>query len=399
VDIGLILTPTRILLLIAFIPAVITVLKTRDLRLQTFDWFVLSMALWLFLGILVNNGSDRAFKFGGSLALEMLGGYLIARAYVRTPAQFSGAVRFYVMLVAILGVIAAPEALFKYKLLPYFQVSNLEGAEGMRLGMHRAAATLDHPILYGVFCTTSLGLAWYTFRKLARWFALCAISLSALFAVSSAALLACALTLAFIVWERLTRLLPYRGVITLCGIALLLLFLQSLAQGSIIGVILRLVTLDPWTAYYRQIIWEYVTANVEASPLFGIGLNDWARPSWMTSSVDSFWLVVSLFGGIPPIIFIVAAIALLILRINAKCVVQDALRRPMRVGWTAAILVLCVQAFTVHYWGSMHSFFFFVVGLGAWMTDSKGGPTRRVFPRKDAVYVMPARALAGRRLL
>ena len=33
-----------------------------------------------------------------------------------------------------------------------------------------------------------------------------------------------------------------------------------------------------------------------------------------------------------------------------------------------------MQAFTVHYWGAMYAIFFFVLGLGAWLTD---GETRQ----------------------
>jgi hypothetical protein len=142
--------------------------------------------------------------------------------------------------------------------------------------------------------------------------------------------------------------------------------------------------LDPWSAYYRQIIWEHATANIRASPWFGIGLNDWVRPSWMTPSVDCFWLVIGLTAGFPAIGFLVAAILLLLARVHAgRAFVEDAQRRRMRLGWTVAVLALCMQAFTVHYWGAMNSFFFFILGLGAWMSDSRSGLRPKAIRRRS----------------
>jgi hypothetical protein len=50
--------------------------------------------------------------------------------------------------------------------------------------------------------------------------------------------------------------------------------------------------------------------------------------------------------------------------------------RRARLGWTAAVLALCMQACTVHYWGAMHSFFYFMLGLGAWMVSISRHPMR-----------------------
>ena len=380
---GLNLTPIRMLLLVVFIPAFVTLCKIRDLRLQAFDWLIIFFAAWLLAGLLVNNGPERAFKYGGSLALEVLGGYLIARAYVRTPSQFGRTVRWYVWLVAIIGAFAIPEALFDARIFDFLKTAVPEDHFALpaddnnyiRFGLRRAAVTFDHPILYGAFCATSFGLAWYVYiNNPVRWIVLCAILSSAFLSVSSAALLACALAGGFIVWEKLTRFIRYRTAITLSVVAAVLIVLQVMANRSLLAVILPFVSLNHWTAYYRLLIWEYATANISASPLFGIGLNDWERPAWMPPSVDSFWLVVALTGGFPAVTALVVAVVLLLARVHVRRGFVEATERwQTRFGWTVAVLALCMQALTTHYWGAMHSFFFFVLGLGAWMSDSKKG--------------------------
>ena len=40
-------------------------------------------------------------------------------------------------------------------------------------------------------------------------------------------------------------------------------------------------------------------------------------------------------------------------------------------AWTTALVVMCVQAATVHVWGQLYMFFFFLAGAGAWMADKQ----------------------------
>jgi len=301
---------------------------------------------------------------------------------VRTPSQFGRTVRWYIWLVAIVGTLAIPEALFDWRMFAFLDTTapnhfapSTDEDNYIRFGLHRAAVTFDHPILYGVFCATSFGLAWYVYiNNQVRWIVLLIIFFSTFFSVSSAPLLACALTGAFIACEKLTRRFVYRTAIALSIIVAVIILLDIAANRSPIAVILPFVSLNHWTAYYRLLIWENATTNILNSPIFGIGLNDWVRPDWMPPSVDSFWLLVALTGGIPAITALVVAVVHLLARVHVRRGFVEAKERwQTRFGWTVAVLAVCVQGLTVHYWGAMHSFFFFVLGLGAWMSDSKEG--------------------------
>jgi hypothetical protein len=374
---GLHLTPLRTFLLITMIPALVTLFRRRDVRFHVFDAAVVLLAFWLFLGLSVNNGIDRGFKYGGAVGLEAIGGYLIARAYIRSAAEFRRMLLAFLALIVIVGLFAIPEAVFGVRTFSFLgsgavdvlALSN-ENSNYRRLGLFRASVTFDHPILYGAFCATALGMVWYGFAKNLRlWYALGAIFAATFLSVSSAPLLACFVVAAFIVWEKMSRLILQRAAITLWSVAFLAIVIEVFSTRSIAAVFLPFVSLDQWTAYYRLLIWEHASANILQNPLFGIGLNDWVRPRWMPPSVDCYWLVVGLIGGLPAVGFVVTFIVALLAQVHRRREAEPPERWQTRYAWTAGVLALCLMAFTVHYWGAMHSFFFFILGSGAWMVD------------------------------
>jgi hypothetical protein len=64
----------------------------------------------------------------------------------------------------------------------------------------------------------------------------------------------------------------------------------------------------------------------------------------MPPSVDSFWLVVALTGGIPAITALVVAVVHLLARVHVRRGFVEAKERwQTRFGWTVAVLAVCVQ--------------------------------------------------------
>jgi hypothetical protein len=381
---GLALIPVRVILLLFFVPAIAQLAKSRDFRLQPFDCFLVLGLIWLIIALMVNNGAEKGFKYGGSLVLEALGGYILARAYIRNHAQFADAVRSYFLFVLVTLAVAFPEAFLKIKFV-HALASALTGnpdvaltSEAGRLGLERATSTFDHPILYGVFCATSLGLVWYLYHgRPLRWVLAGVIAFATFCSVSSAPLLAYLMAVAFILWERYTRGVPHRAAITITAGAVIFLVLEVFSNRSAVEVLIGFIALDSWTAYYRVLIWQNAFVDLTNHPLFGVALNAWTRPKWMTSSVDAFWLVTALSGGLPTTALLGLMLVTLLKKVHAPTGLRETRERWLcRFGWTAAVLALCLQAFTVHYWGSMHSLFFFILGMGAWMTDSRSGLVR-----------------------
>jgi hypothetical protein len=398
---GLALIPVRIVLLCFLVPAAMRLASARELRIQAFDWLLMLAFLWLLLALIANNGAERGIKFGGSLALESLGGYILARAYVRSYAQFAYAVRTYFVFVMVAAAIAVPETFFRFQFVHDLaaSISGLPkaviGNEAGRLGLARANSSFDHPILYGVFCASSLGLVWYLYAaRPVRWLKALAIAAATLCAVSSAPLLAYCMIAGFITWERWTRTIAQRVAITL-GIVLAFFTVVEVASNrTAIEVFIGMVALDSWTAYYRVLIYTNASIDLVNSPWIGVALNSWTRPAWMTGSVDSFWLNIALMGGLPAIALMAAGMLALLVGVHRRRGAGETRERwQARFGWTATMLAFWLQAFTVHYWGAMNSLFFFLLGLGAWLTDASTGlqPAQRKAPAAR----MPARGTRG----
>ena len=101
-------------------------------------------------------------------------------------------------------------------------------------------------------------------------------------------------------------------------------------------------------------------------PLFGIGLHDWTRPEWMNSSIDSFWLLMTLQHGI------LASALLLFVCLYAVFHVLNSLHqhhpasRWMIQSWILAFMSLILIGFTVDYFGKIQPLFFFVLGSIGW---------------------------------
>ena len=85
---GLRLPPHRIALLLVAPFAVYRIISRPDTRIRLFDILFFTYAFWV-LWVYHQHGPDNgSFVYGGSIALESFGGYVVARAYVRSYDDF-----------------------------------------------------------------------------------------------------------------------------------------------------------------------------------------------------------------------------------------------------------------------------------------------------------------------
>ena len=157
---------------------------------------------------------DKALQSGSSQFLEAVGGYVVARAYVRSALQFRATARLLFALAMVAGAAAAAESIFYVHWVKNIAIS-ISGAAPTwifesRLGLMRAAATFDHPIQFGTFCVGVFALLCFLEPDALKRFALAAIvGLAAFFSLSSAVFIGLFLVLAGAVWERATRPIPF----------------------------------------------------------------------------------------------------------------------------------------------------------------------------------------------
>lgn len=240
--------------------------------------------LWTIGAYASHTGKD-GFVYGGSLALEALGGYFVARAFVRTGDELRATMRAFVTAIVIAALFALPEALFGQiythdllrQLTGYHHPIGIE----TRLGLTRAYGTFDHPIHYGTFCAALLALFWYAERRTTtRRINAGTMTLATFLGLSSAPMLCLGLQGGMLLWDRVTRRIKSRMTITLTALVGLYIGMSAFSNRSPIAFIATGMTLDPWTGFYRLQYWEAGMQNVWANPWTGIGLGDWERPWW-----------------------------------------------------------------------------------------------------------------------
>lgn len=381
------LSPHRLVFLL-FIPFAIWRLVMRpECRLQVYDIPFFGLAFWQTFVFAYHAGS-AGFAYGGSWSLESLGAYTIARAYIRDleTLQASLSIVFYSIVVA--GLIATLDTLTS----SYFTHDVLRamlGGEPMppvefRRGIARAASTFDHPIHYGTYCVTMFALIWMA-EPQKTWRVVRAVGLgaAAILSMSSAPILSLGLQAGMMLWNRYTGFIPFRTQLTLTVLAGLYVGALLVANRSPLQILISIATFDPWTGFYRMLIWDFGLDNLWSSPWVGIGMADWERPKWMVSStIDAYWLVLALRTGIPAFLLLVTGIALIgygvVKRGRGS---HDPMRRRISAGWMISLVSICLLGATVHYWNVPHALFYFFLGLGGCIAN----------PRRVAA---PARAAA-----
>jgi hypothetical protein len=375
---GLRIPPHRLALLLLLPLALWRLLTQKNLKFRSFDAALLLFEIWTVGIFTFHHGTDVGLVNGGSLAVDGLGSYLVARVWVRDTAIFQATLKTIGTAIAIAALIALPEALFGQifthdalkALTGYYHPTGVE----TRLGLTRAYGTFDHPIHYGTFCAALLAMFWYAETSAFKRHRRAALLVGATFlGLSSAPILCLGLQTAMLVWERLTRGLAHRTPITLAILAGLYIGAATVMSRSPINFVATGMTLDSWTGFYRIQIWENGLENVYANPILGIGMDDWKRPWWMVAStVDAFWLVIAMREGIPAVAFLGGCIALM-----TRAVVKRGLRNPDLIvrrlsrGWIMSLIALSLIGVTVHFWNVLYAFFFFFVGLGGWLADPK----------------------------
>jgi hypothetical protein len=376
---GLRLTPTRILLLTMFVPLLIRLLAGAVGRIRAADVLLMLFMFWMVVTLLYHHGIER-FPYAMVSVVELLGGYLIGRVLVRNATDFTLLFRYIFWVLVALSPVVLVELLtdrnllqeLSRKMLPtYVKADSSYG----RLGLHRVMAGFEHPILYGLFCAAVFGpiLAILGHRKWA-WTALFLFLGFMTFAsLSSAPLLALFIQLGLMFWAwmmgRRWWLLVALGLTTYVTVDLL-------SNRTPITILIN-YTFDPGTAWTRVLTWEYGSAEVWRHPIFGIGLGDWIRPDWLTSSVDNFWLVVGMRHGAVGLLLMIAALSTslwAVMRTQGLDGQTANLRRSYVLALVAAYTALC----TVHIWGDSSSFIMLLIGAGAWFTDAVSGPPAEV---------------------
>ncbi|MCK5895969.1 MAG: hypothetical protein KAG20_04135 [Cocleimonas sp.] len=347
-------------------------------RVDLIDILLFLFILLAAASLIYNHGIQKGIESSGILAIEVLGAFYLARGLITTPKRYYRFNMLFVSILAVLVLVSVYEALAQHRILHEW-AKNITGHDSLnwklythyyvRFGIMRTTNLFAHPILYGtigaIFFPFIILLVLYRFKvsNLLRAFALLIGMISTL---SSAPLLSVAFQGMTAVlaqyWTGAKRLWVAVAFFAISAF----LIIEAMSNRGFFAILISYLTFNPVTGYYRMLQWEYSMDDIAANPVFGIGLHDWSRPEWMNSSIDSFWLLMTMQHGV------FAGFILLFCSLYAVFHILNDLHkhhpatRWMVKSWILAFMSLILIGFTVDYFGKIQPLFFFVLGSIGW---------------------------------
>lgn len=398
------MTGVRLVLIFMILPLTVQLAIGRYGRILLTDVLFFLHVLWIGVALAVNN-PDQVVANAGSTGIEFIGGYMLGRAYIRTPADFIALIRLLTTIALCLLPFAIYEALSGRALILQIinslpGINSLKDVEiGKRMGLYRVQTVFAHPIHSGLFCTIALSLAFIGLKDIyspaRRIIGALGVGLIGFLALSSGALLAILLQIMLISWAFIFTKQPKRWLILLGVFICAYIGISLLSNRPPLRVFMSYATFSPHTAYMRSIIFNWGMINVWANPIFGLGLNDWVRASYMAETVDNFWLLTAMRYGIPGFLTLAIGYGVALGRIGWRQFDGDQILWQLRRAWMFSFAGLTFTLCTVHIWHTVFSFVFFMFGAGMWMLTAtakgKDMPPAAATPADNATPPQPSR--------
>lgn len=374
------LTLSRLLFLLVVPFLTINLLSGKYGRLNVIDVLIYFHVFWLSLSVFINN-PEVAVTFTGSNAVAILGGYLVARASIRTAAQFRSFVRLLVGLVLFMLPFAIIEtftgrALVReiLNLLPAMNVGS-SATDEQRLGLYRVQFLFAHPIHFGFFCSLAFSLSVLALRGYVatgrRTINGLIVGFCCFLSLSSGAVLAMTIQAFLMIWQSATASIKGQWKLLTYGSFIFYVIAEIGSDRPAIIAILSRAAFNSGTVSIRQRLFEFGTEQIGKTPIFGVGFNDWGLPPWMSGSIDNFWLLQALIYGIPSLVGLAGAAVLGMILIGRRNFDDDMGLKNCRLAWMFTMIGMCLTLTTVAVWGEMQSFVLFVIGSGVFMLSAQ----------------------------
>jgi hypothetical protein len=347
-------------------------------RIRLADVAVLLLCLWVALSFTVVHGPGVGIEAGGIFFVETMGAYLLARVFIRSMAAFRAMAKLLFWMAMVFLPFAVIEATTGKNILLDFASSiwdtHIRIRKEPRLGLDRVQATFEHPILFGVFCGNVIGLTHivlgYGQSFLRRSSRTALVFLTAAFSLSAGPLTGMVAQFNLIVWNTIFAGLKSRWI-ALAGLgAAGLVFIEIAATRSAPVIFINLFAFNEHSAYMRVHIWNFGTASILNHPVFGIGFGEWERPSWMSASIDMFWIVHGVRHGIPAMAMTLLAFFAIYLPLAFRRNLGS-FRHDCRLGLLFSLTGFFLMGWTVHYWNAVYALFLFMLGSGVWLLDEE----------------------------
>ena len=368
---GLTLLPGRATVLLLFVPALMALFGKARSTVAS-DYFAFAAACWMIGSSTLNDGF-RPYVLAESL--EFLGAYTIGRAFFFCRPALETFIRIFKFVTVIVIALALLDTLSGRNMTQ--EVMGIKAirspwllANDYRLGLIRASSTFEGFELYGTFCVAAAAIFLYSEQKgLSRSLWVGFAVLGTVLSLSSGPILGLAILFPAYSYDRILKQYSWRwqAVVAVSAVLILAAFVFA---NSPVGWIVRNLTFDPQTGYFRIAQWDHSTSELANSPWIGFGLTDWGGRSrdFMIfvgeQGVDCVWLVEALRYGYPVVMLFFLTI-FAILRSQNRASTEDRYMASMRTGLSFAIVIMSLIGLTVHFWNSDWIFLSLCMGIRA----------------------------------
>lgn len=396
------ITPYRVYMIVLLPYLLYKLFTDRALKAGAADFLLISYSLWTAFCMISNI--EGGYQRAGQMILESVSAYILARVTIRSIDDLLYVVKWLFVLTTLAFVLAIPEAITRKKFImditssltgmPYAQYA-IEA--DVRLGLRRPQAFFSNTILYGLFCSSAIAMVWYTSKSVrSRLFKIAIMIGATAMSLSSAPLLAMNVQFVMIAGEYFTRGLKNRVAFTLIVSAVVTTIFDVTTKSGVVGFIVNHLSFNQASAYNRVLIWDWGMYNIKANPIFGLDADNWVRAEYMKPSCDNYWIVVTMMGGIPAFLLLVAGIWAIVWKwgkINVRAL--PPIYTKIRIGWFFCYIAFAFTGLSVMFFGGLQPLFFFLLGMagasvpiyqaaartmGRPIARPQQAPTRREYP-------------------
>lgn len=395
----LLMTPNRLIFLV-LVPIVFFQLAAGRYGGFIFtDFLLVAFFGWFGLAMLINS-PNHAISYTGMNALLGLGGYFLARATITSVERFRAALKFMLLIALIFLPLAIMESITGGFVIPKL-ISSIPGVFSVhdvnyprRLGLDRAQVVFAHPILYGMFNAMWVGAFLFAMKPVMslvkRAFGGLVFTLCVVTSMSSGPMIGAIFGFGMLSYDVFFKDNEKKWKLLLWSSFAAYIVLDIISNRPILYVISSKVALNAWTANYRL---QQVYAGMEQIakvPIFGVGLNDWERPIWMSSSIDNNFLLMAIQAGVPCFLLFMAVFLNCLFRGGRNGFRYGSDLYYARIGWNVSLFATMLILATVAAFGDLLPWMYFMIGSGCFLFNAhepdKNDVEVRERPKRRAIF-------------
>jgi hypothetical protein len=396
------LTAARLVLILLF--PIVCIWTCRKLtsgryRFVASDLFVLLTGFWIVYAPANVIGVEGALNHAGPTALEFCMGYLVPRTMLSKQGQALSFASLLCCVIAFVALLALLDPLTN-RSVTHETLSSLTGYQYFRsvlepdyyrFGLLRASGPIENAILLATVCSAAFLVALSVPIRLRR-FVIVASALGAIFAFSSAAIQAVVMGCGLLMYSKIPVRIPFRwsALVWIGAAGVLSLFL---VVDEPVRLVIRHLTFDEQSGYYRYMTWNMVIDAVAQSPWYGIGFGPFPE-DYIPHTVDSLWLVLAIQSGVPGSILVaLSMVGSASLPTRGPSVNLTMADSKLGTALGIVIFLLAFLGFTVHFWGTTWIFVGLIAGLRAHLGELGRLDVERSLNTRTAAFVARERSI------